>query len=74
LIADWMKGYNQVRPHSSLHYKQPAPEAKTLVTLTLHVVPFLGAGHLLNNGMPVGQVVKTAHRIKCRSTALSEVG
>jgi len=35
LIAGWRKEYNQVRPHSSLHYKPPAPEAKMLVTLTL---------------------------------------
>jgi transposase InsO family protein len=35
LIAGWRKEYNQVRPHSSLHYKPPAPEAKILVTLTL---------------------------------------
>lgn len=34
LIADWRKEYNQVRPHSSLGYKPPAPEAKMLVTLT----------------------------------------
>ena len=35
LIAGWRKEYNQVRPHSSLGYKPPAPEAKMLVTLTL---------------------------------------
>ena len=35
LIADWRKDYNQVRPHSSLHYKPPAPETRMLVTLTL---------------------------------------
>jgi transposase InsO family protein len=35
LIADWRKEYNQIRPHSSLGYRPPAPEAKTLVTLTL---------------------------------------
>ena len=35
LIAGWRKEYNQVRPHSSLNYKPPAPEAKMLVTLTL---------------------------------------
>jgi putative transposase len=34
LIADWRKEYNQVRPHSSLGYRPPAPEAKMLVTLT----------------------------------------
>jgi putative transposase len=35
LIADWRKEYNQFRPHSSLHYRPPAPEAKMPVTLTL---------------------------------------
>jgi putative transposase len=35
LISDWRKEYNQVRPHSSLGYRPPAPEAKMLVTLTL---------------------------------------
>ena len=35
LIAGWRKEYNQFRPHSSLRYKPPAPEAKILVTLTL---------------------------------------
>ncbi|MCX5999657.1 MAG: integrase core domain-containing protein [Chloroflexi bacterium] len=31
----WRKEYNQVKPHSSLGYRPPAPEAKMLVTLTL---------------------------------------
>jgi putative transposase len=35
LIAQWRKEYNQVRPHSSLGYKPPAPEAKMLKILTL---------------------------------------
>jgi transposase InsO family protein len=34
LIADWRREYNQVRPHSSLGYQPPAPEAKIPVTLT----------------------------------------
>ena len=34
LIEQWRKEYNQVRPHSSLGYLPPAPEAKILVTLT----------------------------------------
>ena len=34
LIADWRREYNQVRPHSSLGYRPPAPEAKIPVTLT----------------------------------------
>jgi putative transposase len=35
LIVDWRKEYNQVRPHSSLGYRPPAPEAKLLKVLTL---------------------------------------
>jgi len=35
LIEEWKKEYNQVRPHSSLGYKPPAPEAKMALTLTL---------------------------------------
>ena len=27
LIEQWRRGYNQVRPHSSLGYRSPAPEA-----------------------------------------------
>ena len=34
LLAEWRKEYNQVRPHSSLGYQPPAPEAKMPVTLT----------------------------------------
>ena len=29
LIADWKRYYNQIRPHSALGYKPPAPETKT---------------------------------------------
>jgi len=35
LITGWKKEYNQVRPHSSLGYHPPAPEAKMLETLTI---------------------------------------
>jgi putative transposase len=34
LIEQWQKEYNQVRPHSSLGYRPPAPEARIPVTLT----------------------------------------
>jgi transposase InsO family protein len=34
LIEQWRREYNQVRPHSSLGYRPPAPEAKIPVTLT----------------------------------------
>jgi len=33
LIEQWRREYNQVRPHSSLGYRPPAPEAKIPVTL-----------------------------------------
>ena len=35
LIEQWRQEYNQVRPHSYLGYRPPAPEAKILETLTL---------------------------------------
>ena len=34
LIEQWRREYNQVRPHSSLGYQPPAPEAVMPVTLT----------------------------------------
>ena len=34
LIEQWRREYNQVRPHSSLGYRPPAPEAKLSLTLT----------------------------------------
>ena len=34
LIEQWRREYNQVRPHSSLGYRPPAPESIMLVTLT----------------------------------------
>jgi putative transposase len=35
LITEWVKDYNTNRPHSSLGYRPPAPEAKLPVGLTL---------------------------------------
>jgi transposase InsO family protein len=34
IIEQWRREYNQVRPHSSLDYRPPAPEAKLSLTLT----------------------------------------
>ena len=34
LIEQWQKEYNQVRPHSSLGYRPPAPEATMPVAVT----------------------------------------
>ena len=34
LIEQWRKEYNQVRPHSALNYRPPAPEAIIPLTLT----------------------------------------
>jgi len=34
LIEQWRKEYNQIRPHSALHYRPPTPEAKTMKILT----------------------------------------
>jgi transposase InsO family protein len=34
VIEDWRKHYNEVRPHSSLNYRPPAP--KTQITIPYH--------------------------------------
>ncbi len=34
LIEQWRREYNEVRPHSALGYRPPAPEAKLSLTLT----------------------------------------
>jgi putative transposase len=39
LVEAWRKGYNRVRPHSSLGYKPPAPEAHVVGKFTLGLVP-----------------------------------
>ena len=33
LIEQWRKEYNQIRPHSALHYRPPAPEANMMKIL-----------------------------------------
>jgi putative transposase len=38
VIENWRREYNQFRPHSSLGYKPPAPEAFEPRILTLGVV------------------------------------
>ena len=38
VIEAWRREYNQHRPHSSLGYKPPAPEARMLENLTSEVV------------------------------------
>jgi transposase InsO family protein len=37
VIECWRREYNQFRPHSSLGYRPPAPEAQMYETLTLQV-------------------------------------
>ena len=33
LIEQWRMEYNHIRPHSSLGYRSPVPEARILVTI-----------------------------------------
>jgi len=35
LVVAWRKGYNRIRPHSSLGYRPPAPEALMVGKFTL---------------------------------------
>ena len=37
IIENWRREYNQFRPHSSLGYRPPAPEALDHGALTLHM-------------------------------------
>ncbi len=41
LIEHWRKEYNQIRPHSGLGYKPPAPEATIPPTLATSMLPTL---------------------------------
>ncbi len=34
IIEQWRREYNEVRPHSALGYRPPAPEAQLSLTLT----------------------------------------
>jgi len=38
LVEAWRKAYNRVRPHSSLGYRPPAPEAQVVGKYTLGLV------------------------------------
>jgi hypothetical protein len=44
LIEQWRREYNQVRSHSALRYRPPAPEA--ILIMTYQVVSLLRTGHL----------------------------
>jgi len=44
LIEKWRKEYNQVRPHSALGYKPPAPEAIQIVPLANPLVGLMPVG------------------------------
>ncbi len=38
LVEAWRRIYNRIRPHSSLEYRPPAPEAHVVGTFTLGLV------------------------------------
>jgi transposase InsO family protein len=46
LIEQWRKEYNHIRPHSSLGYRPPAPEAVMAKILTCKVDQLIGAGQI----------------------------
>ena len=45
MIEEWRREYNRVRPHSSLGYRLPAPDAILTMATTQKVASFMGAGH-----------------------------
>lgn len=38
LIEEWRKEYNQVKPHSALNYRPPAPETIAVLRKSLNVL------------------------------------
>jgi putative transposase len=44
LIEQWRRNYNQLRPHTALGYRPPAPEVVLTMATRSEVVPLLGAG------------------------------
>jgi transposase InsO family protein len=42
LIENWRREYNEIRPHSSLGYRPPAPQTRTLIP----ALAFAGGGRL----------------------------
>ena len=39
LVERWRRDYNQIRPHSALAYRPPAPEAKLPRSQALDLIP-----------------------------------
>ncbi len=73
IIENWRREYNQLRPHSSLGYRPPAPEAFKPMILTLGVAldwgqvrkpktlkPWLPVW--INDVILVGRIVKKIER------------
>ena len=42
LVEGWRRDYNQIRPHSALAYRPPAPEAKFPRSQALDPIPWSG--------------------------------
>ena len=42
LAERWRREYNQIRPHSALAYRPPAPEAKLPRSQALDLIPWSG--------------------------------
>ena len=42
LVERWRRHYNQIRPHSALAYRPPAPEAKLPRSQALDLIPWSG--------------------------------
>ena len=40
LVERWRRDYNQIRPHSALAYRPPAPEAKLPRSQALDLIPW----------------------------------
>ena len=54
LIEGWRKEYNQVRPHSALGYRPPAPQAMQVISLAAPLAGSLGGYTKIRSGTDFG--------------------
>jgi putative transposase len=68
LIEQWKREYNQVRPHSSLGYRPPAPEARILICPPKTVPP--GVRILWDNHTIIGGLFHEEFQVHARTGSL----
>ena len=69
-VERWRRDYNQIRPHSALAYRPPAPEAKLPRSLALDPIPWSGLQRVPGLTLRVVPLVGQGHYCGCASRFL----